>query len=331
MFRSSVLGIFALLVSPLSLSAQQWAEKMFSDTNYNFGNVARSAKVEHRFIVKNIYKEDAHIASVRSSCGCTSPRIEKDSLKTYEQGAIVAAFNTNTFTGQHGATVTVTFDKPFYAEVRLRVDGYIRTDVVLDPSQIAFGSVDEGAGAEKTIKINYSGRGDWKISDVKVGSPFLSATAKEISRFGGHVVYELAVKMNPDAPAGYVRDQVLLVTNDRNAVELPVMVEGVVVSDLTVSPSSLMLGILQPLQSVTKQIVVRGKKPFRIVKVECDDPAFSFKTSDEAKTMHLIPVTYQADSNPGKISRKIRIETDLSGKQAELTVYGQVISPLADN
>src|SRR6185295_20140374 len=119
MLRLGVWGFLALSMCPLGASAQQWAEKMFSDTKFDFGAVPRAAKVEHRFVIKNIYKEDAHISSVRSSCGCTSPRIEKDSLKTYEKGAIVAAFNTATFTSQHRATVTMTFDKPFHAEVRL--------------------------------------------------------------------------------------------------------------------------------------------------------------------------------------------------------------------
>ena len=50
-------------------------------------------------------------------------------MKTYEKGAIVATFNTNSFHGQRGATLTVIIDKPFYAEVQLHVRGYIRSDV----------------------------------------------------------------------------------------------------------------------------------------------------------------------------------------------------------
>src|SRR4029077_6520920 len=131
-------------------------------------------------------------------------------------------------------------DKPFYAEVRLQVNGYIRTDVVLDPNLVALGSVNEGTPVEQTIKLAYSGRSDWKITDVKVGLPFLSATAKEISRTSGRVSYALTVRMNEAAPAGSVRGQLVLGTNDRRSTELPVTVEGLVVSDLSVSPSSLM-------------------------------------------------------------------------------------------
>ena len=55
---------------------------------------------------------------------------ENATLKTYEKGAIIAHFNTDTFSGQRGATLTVTIDKPFYAQVQLHVSGFIRTDVI---------------------------------------------------------------------------------------------------------------------------------------------------------------------------------------------------------
>ena len=99
----------------------------------------------------NIYLEDVHVAAVRTSCGCTSVRIANDSLKTYEKGAIVATFNTPSFLGQHGATITVTFDKPFYAEVQLHVSGYIRSDVVFDPGSVQIGDLKQGAATPQQV------------------------------------------------------------------------------------------------------------------------------------------------------------------------------------
>lgn len=58
--------------------AQEWADKMFKTRNHDFGNIARAAKAEFAFELTNLYLEDVHIAGVRASCGCTTPRIEKD-------------------------------------------------------------------------------------------------------------------------------------------------------------------------------------------------------------------------------------------------------------
>ena len=104
-----VLGVF--VVTPCF--GQEWAQKMFKVTDHDFGPVARGAKAEFSFVCENIFLEDIHLAGVRTSCGCTTPRVENALLKTYDKGAIVAHFNTDSFTGPHGATLTVTIDRPF--------------------------------------------------------------------------------------------------------------------------------------------------------------------------------------------------------------------------
>jgi len=320
----------ALCLSASVASAQQWAEKMFSERAFDFGSVAKAGKVEHQFVITNLYKDDVHIASVRSSCGCTQPRIGKDILKSHEQGAVIAAFNTRAFSGQRGATVTVTIDRPMFAEVTLNVRGYIRTDVVLDPNQVSFGSVSEGNPMHKKVRIEYAGRNDWKIMGTKISSPYLSADVKEIGRNGNRASYELDVELKPGAPAGYLQNQILVTTNDRRGTEFPVNVEGLIVADLTVSPTALMLGTLQPGQTVTKQIVVKGSKDFKIVEIRCNNDAFRFQPSDETKAVHLVPMTFEAGDKLGNVNEKIEIVTDLGDhKTVELTAMGQISAPLA--
>lgn len=327
MCRTTVSALLLTLLLAGLGSAQEWARKMFDETTHDFGVVARGAKVEHHFTFSNIYEELVHVAAVRSSCGCTSTRITQDTLKTYDKSAVVATFNTRAFLRQKTATLTVTFDKPFYAQVRLKVAGYIRSDIVLEPGGIEFGTVDQGAGAEKRVSVTYAGRSDWQILEVKTANPYLEAEVAETGRGGGQVSYDLAVRLRADAPPGYINEQLILVTDDRRAAEFPVDVEGRVVSAITVSPASLFLGALTPGQKVTKQLVVQGKKPFRVTGFQCDD-CFTFRTSDTARTLHLIPVTFIAGDKPGKSSYKIRIETDLGDEATpELSAHVQVLSP----
>jgi hypothetical protein len=329
MLRTSSM-ILAVIFSTSMASAQPWADKMFDERSHDFGAVPKAAKVQYEFVLTNKYRDDVHIAAVRSSCGCTQPRIVKDTLKSYEQGAILCEFNTHAFSGQRGARVTVTIDRPQYAEVELQVRGYIRTDVVLDPGQVNLGSVAEGSATEKKIHIQYAGRNDWKITGVTANSPYLTATVKEASRSQGRVNYELDVQLKEGAPAGYLKDELTLATNDQRSKEFPVIVEGRVVPELTVSPASLMLGTLQPGQKVTKQIVIKGAKPFKIVAIHCDNSAFTFETSDEAKSVHLVPVTFEAAGPEGRLVQKIEIVTDLGNQaSAELSASGQVLAPLA--
>jgi hypothetical protein len=306
-------------------NAQEWARKMFKETDHNFGTVIRDAKTEYVFELENLYMEDIHIASVTTSCGCTTPRIENNTLKTYEKGAIVAHFNTDTFSGQRGATLTVTIDKPYYAQVQLHVGGYIRTDVMLDPGSVQFGAIDQGGAFEQKVNVNYNGGySGWKINEVKSNNPYLTAQAVETNRYYGQANYTLKVRLDEKAPAGYLNDQVVLVTSDNQ--KIPVLVEGRIEPAVSVSPSALFMGVVQPGQKVTKQMVVKSKKPFKILSITCDDKSFEFNTNteDAAKPVHLVPVTFVAGDDLGKIVKTIKIQTDQGQFTPELAAYAVV-------
>ena len=320
---------FALISTVLCSSsfAQQWAADMFETKDHNFGTVARGAKADFEFVFTNIYLEDVHVASVRSSCGCTNPTIKTPGIiKTYGQGAIVATLNTSSFLGNKGATITVTFDKPQYAEVQLHVQTYIRGDVVFEPGGVSFGTVEAGVPLERTVTVNYAGHGGWQIQEVRSDNPHITADFSETGRGGGRASYQLNVRLDKDVPVGYINDHLMLVTNDQGSRQVPLQVEGRVDSGITVSPSTLFMGVVEPGTKVEKKLVVRGKRPFRIVAINCKGGDFKFdpKVLNEAKTVHVVPITFVAGNDPGTISRTIQIETDLGTTSQKLSAYAVV-------
>jgi len=324
-----------VLFASASLSpAQEWAKKLFKTTSHDFGTVARGAKAEFEFKMVNCFVEDIHVASVRTSCGCTTPTIKdkKQTLKTWQEGAIVAKLNTRAFMGYKSATIIVTIDKPYYAEVHLTIKSRIRRDVVLSPGVVQFGSIDQGQMGEKKIQVSYAGRNDWGIVDVRSANPHFEVELTETQRGSGRVGYEMLVRLKDDAPASYVSDQLTIVTNDRRSRVIPLLVEGRVVSALTVSPASLSLGTLEPGDKVTKQLTVRGKKPFRVVSVKCvgGDDCFEFKKPTDVKTLQFIPVTFTAGTEPGKVAQTIEIETDMGRAKAKCVATATVELPESD-
>lgn len=320
----------ALLLSAAPCGAQEWARKMFDHTSHDFGVVARGAKMEHRFTLENVYEEDVRIASVRSTCGCTATEISRRHLKTWETSEVVATLDTRNFLGRKDSTITVVFDMPFRAEVQLQIHSYIRSDVVVQPGAAQFGSVNQGDTPERRLTVSYAGRADWKIERIESENPFIESEFTETGRSGGKVTYDLRVRLTSDAPVGYLRDHLVLVTNDQNprAARVPVAVEGVVVSPLSVRPSPLMLGVAAPGQSLpARRLVVQGHEPFRITGFECDDPRFTFSADDESKSVHLVSVTFAADSQAGQVSSKVRIATDAGGDSPLEAVLQAVIAP----
>jgi len=302
---------------------QEWAKKMFPVTSHNFGTVAKGSKTEYRFEFRNLYQEDLHVVGVRTSCGCTSPEVTKRDLKTHETAEVVATFNTRTFLGQHGATVTITFDKPYYAEVQLRVAGHIRGDVSFEPPFVDLGNVDLGKGAERKVRITRVGTTPWEIADVRSANPNFEVVLSQPLKTSAQTVYDLTMRLKPDAPAGYVKGQLMLVTDDPRAPQIPMDVEGRVVAEVTVSPQLLALGAVASGDTVTKNVVVKANREFSITGIHCDDGCLTCEPKATPAKVHILPVTFQAGEKAGRIERQLKISTDL-GEGAVPTVTVQV-------
>lgn len=327
----ALIAMFGAALLAVPAFGQEWAEKMFSVTSHNFGTVAKGSKTEFRFIYRNLYEEDVHVSSVRTSCGCTQPAITKKLIETHETGEIVAAFNTRTFLGQHGATLTVTFDQPFYAEVQLRVAGNIRGDVTFEPASVNLGNVDLGRGAEQVVRVTHMGSTPWEITDVRSANVNFEVLLSQPQHTGSQSAYDLTLRLKPDAPAGYINDQLILVTNDPRASQIPMDVEGRVVAEVTVSPQLLALGNVLPGGTVTKNIVVRANRPFCVTGIVCNDGCLSCPAKETPAKVHILPVTFQAGDVGGRVERELTITTDLGdGAVPVVTVQAMVDGVPAD-
>lgn len=326
-----ILAVVAVLLAAEQTSAQNWVSKMFPEKEHNFGTVARGADTVYKFPVTNIYKQDVELTSVRSSCGCTSPTLEHKLLKTGETGYVVATFNTRSFDGVHSATLTVGVqwnDNGIIrsGEAQLHVHGNIRSDVVFEPGAVKFDGVDQGQKAEQQVRVTYAGRPDWKITDVRGASDDLEVELTETSRQSGRVSYELLVRMKDTARSGYFNEQLVLVTNDGSNPRIPLHVQGRVIPEISVAPAALRFGDVAYGAVVPMKVLVRGKKPFKIVSVDSSSGAFEFKTDDQSSPRHVVEVLFAGRANPGSVEETIHITTDLGESfDATLTAYATVL------
>lgn len=321
-FGLPALTLFALLFTG-TVSAQEWAKKMFEETEHDFGVVARGAPTEYRFVFQNIYKEDIHIAGVRSSCGCTSPRVENATVKTWEKSEVICRYNTHSFLGAKGATVTVTIDRPYFAEVQLQVKGNIRGDVVFDPNLVNFGTVDPTNTVSRKININYSGgRSGWAIKDVRSANSHFGVRLNETSRNGGQASYEMSIVLKPGSPEGYFQDSLTIITNDLTNPRVTLPVQGKIASTslVNLSPALVSFGAIQTGESSTERLIVRSKEPFTIKSIKCTSPLVSFgDVSTEAKTLHLVPVKLSAGANVLDMKGTITVETNLGNATCDVS------------
>ena len=161
--------VASIALAPGLVVAQEsdWAVKMFEKTTHDFGVVARGSDTTYRLKLKNIYEQDVHISEVSTTCGCSAGKPGKETRKSLEETYVEITMDTRKFMRRKDSNVIMTFDRPVYGRVQIPITAYIRTDVVIEPGSAQFGTVDREEKNEKTLKVAYAGRQDWRIKKVE--------------------------------------------------------------------------------------------------------------------------------------------------------------------
>jgi Protein of unknown function (DUF1573) len=297
-----------------SASAQSQTEIVPPESRqFDFGTVAKSSKTEHRFVLRNPFQSEMRIQSVRASCGCTTPILESQVVKPGESVGLIAHFNTDRFTGEKKATLTVSITQPIYTELQLNVKGYIRSDVVVHPGEAAFGTVPESTEKKMTLVLDYAGRPDWQIKGIACPYSFIKADFKEVSRGNGRVRYSIDVLLDASAPEGFIENQLVVQTNDRRLTSFPILVTASCERPLKTSPSSLALGTVKPNEPIQQRLTMTGKNEFKIISIQSDVAEIRCDLPASANRVHMLNLTVVPRPNEqitAETRGKIEILTD---------------------
>ena len=302
--RAARCGVFLLLLLCVApATGQEWARKMFSEFEHDFGTVARGSKVEHRFVITNVYKEDIVIESVTSSCGCTDVSLTKNVLKTWETAEIVARFNTLAFSGFKQATVTVRFAPPFVGEVQLIVRGNIRSDVVFEPGKVEFGTIPQSQPAAQSVRIYKLGNPNWRIVDVKSTFRHVRVSLSRPAWQNNQIEYEMTVKISEEAPPGMFGGELYIVADEGGrTVEIPLEFTGP-------NPLSITAAVGD---TISRKIILKADQDFSVTGVRSSDAGIVVAPGQGSKRVHVVDVQY-TPTQPGHLDATIEFETDLLG------------------
>jgi hypothetical protein len=309
--------VIVTLGSTVAQAQQAWAEKMFKDgTSHDFGVVARGAQLYHRFAITNIYAVPMQILDVKTSCGCTTATPSTKVLQSREVGYIDVVMDGKRFTGQKNIRINITVGPEFTSTAELKVTANSRADVVFNPGQVSFGIVSAGETPTQAIEVEYAGTLAWKAEGVDTNGAPYTVALEEWYRKPGQVGYRVRFTLKADAPAGALKHEVFLKTNDPTSKLVPLLVEATVQPTLTVGPDTL---ALKP--GETKMVQVRSGKPFTIVRVDGLGEGLSVATPlpTKAATSHLLKINCET-AKPGEVRYNVLIKTDAQELPAKLTI-----------
>jgi hypothetical protein len=317
--RGVVLAVSVAAATAPGVQGQAWSDRLFDSTTHDFKYVARGVIARHSFRITNRLAQRLHIASVQPSCPvCSVAQPSKQWLEPGESTTIDAAINTLSFAGPRSVSVTVTFDYPQLDQARLTLVCFSRSDVVLNPGEIYFGTVQRGTAASRDLSLEYAGSTTWKIERATCGNPDIQVELSESRREPGRVGYRLAVSLRPEAAPGAIVDRISLEVNDAYNKTIEIPLQAMVVGDVTLSQRTLQFGSVAP-GAASKQVVIRGVRPFRIVKVEGGNAPFSIEVPDATRQTHFLKVTCKPD-RPGELAGDFLIYTDIDSNPLKLHV-----------
>jgi hypothetical protein len=208
----------------------------------------------------------------------------------------------------------------------LKISANSRTDIVLNPGSVNFGNVQTGKKATQTIDVEYAGQLDWKVNEVNTNDGPFEASLKELYRKPGKVGYQVAVTLKEDAPPGTLRHEFFLKTNDPASKAVPVVVEANLQAALSVSPEKVLLGSdVKVGDEITRRVVVRGVKSFRVLDVEGTGEGLEMasKLSDKAAQAQTLVFKCKPDKD-GDFKKTLLIKTDLQDKPVTVLIEGKV-------
>jgi hypothetical protein len=328
--RNVVFVIVALVAGAPAAAGQDeapWAEKLFENkTEHNFGSVAHGTQMLHKFPFKNIYAVPLDVTITQVSCGCTTATTSTAKVESHGSGTIDVNMNGRLFTGSRTVYVYVRFSNPqFYSTAMLKVIANSRQDIVFNPGSVNFGVVAQGQGSAQDIQVAYAGTFKWEVSGVVTNGLPVDAKVEPLRMpKPGEIGYKVSVSLKPDAPAGSLKGEMFLKTNDPVSPLLPLVVEGNVQAALAASPTSVRIPA-QVNESARGNVAVRGNKAFRILAVEGLGEGLTLENQlpDAPSETHRLTFLVKK-GEAGDFRRKVRISTDLQKAPVIVTVEGNI-------
>jgi hypothetical protein len=160
------------------VSATVHAELKWDQTTLELHPVFGDKEAVGHFKYQNTGKTPIHLTSVKTSCGCTVAKSQKDDVDPGEKGEITATFNIGNHVGTQVKSVTVQTDDQTSPTTILTLKAVLPDGLILVPTFVYWKVGEKPAG--KTILVT-AGKGySAKNIEVQTSNPQFGATVEPV-------------------------------------------------------------------------------------------------------------------------------------------------------
>jgi hypothetical protein len=253
------------------------AELECSQPTAQVGEVRSGRPLSHRFCFVNRGADPVEITEVKPSCGCLTPRLEKQRLAPGETGSLVLEINTLTQPeGSHSWSVQLHYSSEGQPRVlTLLLCARVLTEVTIQPASLTV-FTDRGLGHPLTL-IDRRPQ-PLRITSILTNTPAVQVVSSPPNRAAeGHWVSTMNLQVLPECPEGRHEHSLSIFTDDPFYPELRVPFTVVKRSKQQVSATPAEVTLLgspgEPLPSRIVLLSSADGQEVSVERIESEDPA----------------------------------------------------------
>lgn len=217
--------LFVLCVGSNALAQEPRFE--IGPAEHHFGKVFEGDIVQHTFSFRNAGTAPLIINRVRSSCGCTVPRLSAEILAPGDTAEIAMIFDTARFRGQQVKTVYLYTNDPRREVIQLSMHGMVEQIIVAEPSRIDYGVVKSGESAEIDVVLSSRIQAPITLRNIRLTHPDMQAElSQNILQPGAPAT--LTLRVLPSQDRGRLSGYVVIATDNPRLPEMRIAVFGMV-------------------------------------------------------------------------------------------------------
>lgn len=243
---------------------------------HDFGTIPDTEQVSVQFPFRNTGTGRLIITNIRSTCGCTVPRLDKTEYEPGESGEITVNFDPTNRTGTQHRTVTVFSNDPQRPSTELVIDAFVRKLVEITPPMLRMGNVPFGESHSLLVDVTLRDPA-MELVDAKIsrgeGLSLDRLPAETIEEQGEVATREtLMLHLSETTPIGPIQGAVTLTLQDGSGKQSvqTVAVLGEVIGDILLAPAQLNVGSVSSGEPIVRHLraTSRNSRPFKILRLE---------------------------------------------------------------
>ena len=226
--RASLIPLLILLLAVAGCRGEGGApllgpRMVVEQDSHDAGAIDAGAALSHTFRFRNDGGRPLRLAALRAGCGCRADSGPAEVVAPGQAGTIDVACDTADSAGRLRRTVTVYTNDASHPQVTLALQAEVRADVAAPP-EFYFGRAARGERTARDIRLSVSDAAS-APRQARSESGLLDARLEKRPADD----WRVALTVAPRAPAGTVRDRVIVETGSSDHPRLVVPVVGTVV------------------------------------------------------------------------------------------------------